>query len=89
MGSLIVVVMGKEYELPEKDGVGRVEEPLQQHLLKMFAYDGSEERLEEVKRVLTKHFSELMDKGLDELWDADIINQEKLDDLRKVDLRKL
>ena len=28
---------------------------VQQHLLKMFAFDGSEERLNEVKEVLTKY----------------------------------
>ena len=31
--------------------------PVQQHLLMMFAHDGSEKRLLEVKRVLTRHFS--------------------------------
>lgn len=31
--------------------------PVQQHLLKMFAYDGSEERLSEVKEVLSRYFS--------------------------------
>lgn len=30
--------------------------PVQQHLLTMFAFDGSEVRLKEVKEVLTKYF---------------------------------
>lgn len=30
--------------------------PVQQHLLKMFAFDGSEERLSEVKNVLSDYF---------------------------------
>ena len=30
--------------------------PVQQHLLKMFAFDGSEERLSEVKTVLSDYF---------------------------------
>ncbi len=96
--------MKKDYELPEQDENGRLEEPsaalsyggagtsfnpVQQHLLKMFAYDGSEERLEEVKEVLAKHFSDLMDKRLNELWDSGTMNQQKLDELRNVDLRKL
>lgn len=35
--------------------------PVQQHLLKMFAYDGSEERLSEVKEVLSRHFFRKLD----------------------------
>ena len=42
---------------------------VQQHLLKMFAFDGSEERLNE--------------------WDSGVLNQEKLDELRKIDVRTL
>ena len=56
--------------------------PVQQHLLKMFAFDGSEERLMEVKEVLTKYFSQKLDDRLNELWDSGILNQEKLDELR-------
>ena len=43
---------------------------VQQHLLKMFAFDGSEERL-------------------NDLWDSGVLNQEKLDELRKIDVRTL
>ena len=63
--------------------------PVQQHLLKMFAFDGSEERLMEVKEVLTKYFSQKLDDRLNELWDSGILNQAKLDELRKVDVRTL
>ena len=63
--------------------------PVQQHLLKMFAFDGSEERLMEVKEVLTKYFSQKLDDRLNELWDSVILNQEKLDELRKIDVRTL
>ncbi|KAA5268218.1 MULTISPECIES: hypothetical protein [Bacteroidaceae] len=63
--------------------------PVQQHLLKMFAFDGSEERLMEVKEVLTKYFSQKLDDRLNELWDSGILNQEKLDELRKIDVRTL
>ena len=41
--------------------------PVQQHLLKMFAFDDSEALLEEVKRVLMQHFSHKLDQCLDEL----------------------
>ena len=63
--------------------------PVQQHLLKMFAFDGSEERLMEVKEVLTKYFSQKLDDRLNELWESGILNQEKLDELRKIDVRTL
>lgn len=61
--------------------------PVQQHLLTMFAFDGSEERLKEVKEVLFRHFSKKMDQRLDELWDAGILDQKKLDELRTKHLR--
>ena len=38
--------------------------PVQQHLLKFFAFDGSEEKLLEMKAVLTKYFSQKLDKRL-------------------------
>lgn len=60
--------------------------PVQQHLLKMFAFDGSEERLMEVKEVLTKYFSQKLDDRLNDLWDSGVLNQEKLDELRKIDI---
>lgn len=63
--------------------------PTQQHLLKMFAYDDSEERMNEVMDVLTKHFSHKLDTQLDALWDAGILNQERLDSLRGKDVREL
>ena len=62
---------------------------IQQHLLKMFAFDGSEDRLMEVKEVLTKYFSQKLDDRLNELWESGILNQEKLDELRKIDVRTL
>ena len=55
----------------------------------MFAFDGSEERVIEVKEVLTKYFSQKLDDRLNELWDSGILNQEKLDELRKIDVRTL
>ena len=57
--------------------------PVQQHLLKFFAFDGSEEKLLEMKAVSTKYFSQ----KLDELWDSRGFNQEKLDELRTIHLR--
>ena len=61
--------------------------PVQQHLLKLFAFDGSEEKLLEVKEVLTKYFSQKLDKRLNELWESGFLNQDKLDELRTKHLR--
>ena len=61
--------------------------PVQQHLLKLFAFDGSEEKLLEVNEVLTKYFSQKLDKRLNELWDSGVLNQDKLDELRTKHLR--
>ena len=61
--------------------------PVQQHLLKLFAFDGSEEKLLEVKEVLTKYFLQKLDKRLNELWDSGVLNQDKLDELRTKHLR--
>ena len=63
--------------------------PVQQHLLKMFAFDGSEERLSEVKAVLTEHFRAKADACLDELWNSGVLDQTKLDELRHQDLHSM
>lgn len=60
--------------------------PIQQHLLMMFAHDSSEEHLKEVKDVLVKHFAQKVDERLNRLWDAGILDQKKLDELRGMHL---
>ncbi len=60
--------------------------PVQQHLLKMFAFDGSEERLMEVKTVLADYFRKKADECLDSLWDSGALNQDRLNELRHQDL---
>ena len=61
--------------------------PMQQHLLTMFAFDNSEERLKEVKDLLYQHFQKKMDERLNELWDTGVLDQKKLDELRTMHLR--
>jgi hypothetical protein len=63
--------------------------PVQQHLLKMFAFDGSEERLKEVKTVLADYFRKKADESLDSLWDSGVLSQERLDNLRHQDLHEM
>ena len=60
--------------------------PIQQHLLMLFAYDSTEERLKEVKEVLVKHFAKKVEDRFNDLWDAGILNQEKLDEIRGMHL---
>lgn len=60
--------------------------PIQQHLLMMFAYDSTEERLKEVKDVLVKHFAKKVEDRFNELWDSGVLNQEKLDEIRRMHL---
>lgn len=45
--------------------------------------------MNEVKEVLTKYFSQKLDDRLNDLWDSGALNQEKLDELRKIDVRTL
>lgn len=45
--------------------------------------------MNEVKEVLTKYFSQKLDDRLNDLWDSGVLNQEKLDKLRKIDVRTL
>lgn len=45
--------------------------------------------MNEVKEVLTKYFSQRLDDRLNDLWDSGVLNQEKLDELRKIDVRTL
>lgn len=54
--------------------------PIQEHLLKMFAIDSSEERLKEIKEVLAKHFAQKVDEEMDLLWEAGKITSETIEE---------
>ena len=60
--------------------------PTQMHLLKLFAFNNSEDYAREVQTVLTRHFQAQLDAEADRLWDEGILNQEKLDAIRQEDL---
>ena len=60
--------------------------PTQLHLLRLFAHNNSEEFAREVQTVLTRYFQQQLDEQSDRLWDAGILNQEKLDEIRHTDL---
>lgn len=61
--------------------------PIQQHLLKMFAYDDNLERLAEIKALLTKYYAEKVDQRMIQLWNEGILDQQRLDELRGKHLR--
>lgn len=52
----------------------------------VFDRDHSEETAREVKQALSDYFQKKLDAELDALWDAGILDQEKLDEIRKTDL---
>ena len=52
--------------------------PTQQHLLKLFSYDNSEEYAREVQTVLTKHFQQELDAESDKLWDDGVLDAKLL-----------
>ena len=63
--------------------------PVQIALLQMFAVNRSERGLEELKQVLYEHYSKRMNDKLDELWDSGKLNQNRLDEIGKMDLHQL
>ena len=62
--------------------------PTQQHLLKLFSYDNSEEYAREVQAVLTKHFQQELDAESDKLWDDGVLDAKLLEELRYTDFHK-
>ena len=62
--------------------------PTQLHLLKLFAFDNSEERMKEVKNLLYQYYQKELDREADRLWDEGILDQAKLDAIRTEDLHQ-
>lgn len=62
--------------------------PTQQHLLKIFSFNHSETYAREIQEVLTQHFQAKLDEEADRLWDAGLLDQQRLDEIRKEDLHK-
>ena len=63
--------------------------PMQIHLLKMFAVDKAEKGLIELKDVLYSYYSKKMQNRLDELWDDGTLDQARLDEINQMDLHQL
>ena len=60
--------------------------PTQMHLLKLFAFNNSEDFAREIQMVLMRYFQQKLDEESDRLWEEGVLNQEKLDDIRHFDL---
>ena len=62
--------------------------PIQQHLLRMFSFNKSEDNLEELKSVLTEYYAKKVDETFDKLWDDGVLDQKKLNEIRTQDLQQ-
>lgn len=62
--------------------------PVQEDLLKMFAFDHSDSFAIEIKKVLKKYLLQRIDEETDRLWDSGILDQNRLDELRHEDFHK-
>lgn len=62
---------------------------MQQHLLRMFSFNNSEEALQEMKKVLTEYYAKKVEHTFNKLWDDGVLDQKKLDELRSQDLHAL
>ncbi len=63
--------------------------PMQIHLLQMFAIDKAEQGLVELKDVLYNYYSTKMQNRLNELWDNGTLDQTRLDQISQMDLHQL
>jgi hypothetical protein len=63
--------------------------PTQLHILQMFALDNSQSGLEELKKVLYNYYSSRMENRLDDLWQTGKLNQQRLDEINRMDLHRL
>ncbi|MDE7421934.1 MAG: hypothetical protein K2N35_17230 [Muribaculaceae bacterium] len=66
----------------------RVLTPVQEDLLKMFAFDHSDSFAIEIKKVLKTYLLKKIDEETTRLWDEGILDQKRLDELRHEDLHK-
>jgi hypothetical protein len=60
--------------------------PTQMHLLKLFAFNKSEEYAREVQMVLMHYFQEKLDEESNRLWESGVLDQDRLNEIRHMDL---
>lgn len=59
--------------------------PTQMHLLKLFAFNNSEDYAREIQMVLMHYFQQKLDEESDRLWESGVLDQERLDEIRHID----
>ena len=62
--------------------------PAQLEMLKMLSIDDSDDFAIEMKKVIGDYLQKKLDKELDRLWNEGILDQKKLDEIRKEDLHQ-
>lgn len=60
--------------------------PTQMHLLKLFAFNNSEDYAREIQMVLMRYFQQKLDEESDRLWESGVLDQERLDEIRHMHL---
>ena len=60
--------------------------PTQMHLLKLFAFNNSEDYAREIQMVLTRYFQQKLDEESDRLWESGVLDQARLNEIRHTDL---
>lgn len=60
--------------------------PTQMHLLKLFAFNNSEDFAREIQMVLTQYFQQKLDEESDRLWKSGVLDQDRLNEIRHMDL---
>ena len=60
--------------------------PAQREMLKLLAYNKSDEFAFEMKRVLVKYFQKRIDEETERLWNEGILDQNALDRINEEDL---
>ena len=63
--------------------------PIQIHLLKMFALDNSQSGLNELKEVLYRYYFSQMQGQLEEMWQSGELSQQRLNEINQMDLHQL
>ena len=63
--------------------------PIQIHLLKMFALDDSQSGLEELRDVLYRYYAAQLETQLEEMWQSGELSQQRLDEINNMDLHQL
>ncbi|MBR0046325.1 MAG: hypothetical protein IJP75_05500 [Bacteroidaceae bacterium] len=58
--------------------------PIQLHLLQMFARMNSEQELKEVQQVLSDYYQKKVESRANELWDKLGLDQQKLDEMANI-----